>query len=273
MKLRITFSGSCLFVPKLAEEGKPNRVHVVMPLPHGHHGEDRHVCVLMFKAGYLRQGASNAGPEWVVRSLENCILSIPGLGADLGICPDIIDLRPLVKSDLGSVLQDEKQGKAVARVDLQMGKMGRVARGACWEWEYDTPRRLAHIAEWEIEIGDQNSVTLPLLGWTEVDPLPLPTLHAIGGLVEVFVYNLPPSDLPPAPEVHHDPAAKSEAPHFGQYFTLFDTRVPEWRPRFAVQQGCLPVTGACEEIPNTGGSPFNCMLASLGLPPTDDGKV
>lgn len=269
MKLKIIFSGSCLFVPRRAGDGQPNRVHVVMPRSHGHHGDERHVPVLMFKAGYLLKDSTSAGEEWVTRSLTSSILTVPGLGADLRICPDILDLRPLVKMDVGSVLGADDDRKAIARVDLHVGKMERVARGACWEWEYKTPRRCAHVAEWVIDIPDQASVSLPLRPWNGPVPPPLPALHEIGGLVEVFVRNLPPADLDPHPETRHEPGEGDEAPHFGQYFRLFDSRVPEWRPRYAGKddQQCAPVPGGCEEIPSTGGSPYNCMLAGLDLPP------
>jgi hypothetical protein len=266
MRLRLRFTGMHLFVPK-PDEGMDPRVHVVMPMSHGHHVADQHIPLFAVKAGYLTQGSDEEGEGWYIYPLRGLVLAI-GEGDDVvtGICPEIVDLRrvtplPVVEDVLGP----NGSGKAVARVDLRAGRMSRVVRGACWYWASSTPEPYTNSAEWEIH-WPEASVTLKLQDWDGNDAATLPKLHPLNGtdVVDVCILHLPAPALPTEEVDDLPPPVMSEVPHFGCYFALLDGVGPEGRPRFAaVPDTCGSHPSACPVIPEAAASPYNCMLATI----------
>lgn len=265
MRLRLFFSGMQLFVPQTTPGS--GRVQVVMPRSTLHHGTARHIPLLVVNASHLAPGNQVLSDGWLIYPLRGWVLPVNGTVLDTRICPEIVNLRDVTQLDVDSdVLGANENGRAVARVDLFAGRMSRVERGVCWYWQSSTPRRVANSAEWEVNLAGEN-VLLKLKKWTGTEEVELPTMYPLegGDVVDVKILNLPPTDLPPEPEEVHKPPEWSEAPHFGDYYSLLDGFGPEGHPRFAKDE-CDPFPGACPPITWEGGSPYNCMLATINPP-------
>jgi hypothetical protein len=270
MRLRLYFSGTQLFVPVSAGAGS-SRVSAVMPISAGHHAPDQHVPVLAVREGYLSSGSTQEGEGWFVFPLRGRVLTIPQVDSlDSRICPEIVNLRDVTPLAIDAdTLATNSRGKAVARVDLYAGRMYRVEQGACWYWNAPSPRPAAHIAEWVIE-WPETTVSLELRDWYGHQPVALPKLYPLANtdVIDVSILHLPATEMPPEPEPAHDPPPMSEAPHFGNYFVLLDGYGPEGRLRFAAPpNACDPLPNGCPPLIFSGGSPFNCMLATV-TPPT-----
>jgi hypothetical protein len=273
MKLRILFSGLQVFAPRPASGTEPDTMHVVMPKSVGHHGDERHLPMLAFDAAHLVPNSPGATRSTVLCPLTNTVLTVGTIGVSLARCPEIVDLRPVTGRPIDpDVLDGDARVRAVARVELRSGAMTRVLRGACWVWEHDTPRPMSNVAEWVVD-GLDSAAPLPLAlrGWHGAAANVLPTLHPLGtgsaAVIDLQVLNVPAADLPLPPEVHHAPPVGAESPHFGSYYGLYDTRVPEWRPRFhsSVEDCGISMPGACPVLPPPQGfSPYTCMLAGDG---------
>lgn len=273
MKLRITFSGMELFVPQPATATDPATMHVVMPTLAGHHGDARHLPMLVFDAAHLFPGNQLATDELVFRYLKDTVLTIGANSADLFLCPEIVNLRAVTSVGIDTqVLNTDPNTVAVARTALRDGKMTRVAPGACWEWEYRKPRPLAHVAEWVIDgLDPTQPPPLTLVGWHGKTTSPLPRLYPLGNepdaVIDLLVLHVPPADLPPDPEVQHEKPNKGyEPPHFGAYYGLYGKRVPEWRPRFHNDYAACQsvISNPCPHMTFMAASPYNCMLAGDG---------
>src|ERR1044072_6248037 len=135
--LRITFSGLCLFVPEPVGGGATGRMHVLMPgmLGHHHHGEDRHVAVLSYDAGYLVQGGPALGIPALATLTGQQITPVAGGEAGLSMCDHIVNLREITGKGVDpDVLDGDTKRKLMSRVTLGAGRITRVAPGVCWEW-------------------------------------------------------------------------------------------------------------------------------------------
>jgi hypothetical protein len=271
MRLRLYFSGMHLFVPVREPDPSP-RVHVVMPKSVGHHAPEQHIPMLAVNADHLVANTPRGGRGWYTYPLRGRVLTVEEHGAlDTRICPEILDLRDVTNRTVDpDVLGANAHENVVARVDLFAGRMSSVERGACWYWSSPAPRPAAHVAEWEVQ-WPMDYVELTLTDFAGIPQVTLPPLYPLRDtdVVEVSILHLPPAALPREEEEEvHPPPQLSEAPHFGCYFFLLNGYGYEGRPRFALPPSkCAPIPMPCPAIVHSGGSPYNCMLATFSPPP------
>lgn len=272
-KLRITFSGLCLFVPEPVGETGTGRMHVLMPgmYCHHHNPADRHVAVLSYDAGSLVEGGPVLGVPALAKITGLDLSFGAGDAASLALCGEIVDLttvtgRPVDADHLG----DDTRRKLAARVTLGAGAITRVAPGVCWEWTPGEFRPIAHRVEWEIEDVPGDSLEIvgtPLAGGAAARSLG--TLYPTDGLLSLEVFHETPQDLPPdpLPVDHQPPPMPGDVPmHFSAYYGLFGGPVPIVLPRYWGRLEDAPaVAGACAHIPpDMGGTPFTCLVAGAG---------
>jgi hypothetical protein len=265
--LRVTFSGMCLFAPEVGSATRPDRMHVLMPRATSHGHED-HVPIVEFDIAHLTPGTQNTDifAQWLLRSRG---LKIEGAGASLSVCHDVVSLYPVVGRRVPEELFEGNPGGVLtSRVTLGAGRMSAVAKGACWEWNPDEPRRLAHQAQWSISNMPGDAYPIQLQGLTGGGGVgPVVQLHPIGEdelrVIQLYVSHLPSADMGPEPrdipEPHHD----SPAPHFDRYFDLYGPQTPIRLPRYRSDSQCPePDPTDCPILVGKGESAFNCMLAT-----------
>jgi hypothetical protein len=264
-KLRIEFAGLCLFAPRTT--GSVSQVHVLMPNVLGtNHCAERHVPVLRFDTAHLRPGSTQPDGLYAQALLSNREWVIGGDSASTQICSQIADLWPVTQGRVLPQLLDPQPGPLLAsRVTLGRGAMAEVARGACWEWDPNVPRRLSHRARWVIPdvVGDALNITLMPLGTAQVFSLPslYPVLAGSDLIIHLYVEHMTPDDLAP------DTAPTRQVPvpwHFEAYYPLFGPQTPIRLPRARPDAECSLTGGDCPEWIQSGESAFNCMLATGG---------
>jgi hypothetical protein len=244
---------------------------VLLPKPRGHsHGADRHIPVLGFDTAHLRSNEQKADKITAVTLLTAYTLNFRGSGADLTICPEVVNLRSVTGRpvDTDHLWKDEKR-KLVSRVALDDGKMTGVRAGACWEWNPGQYRHLAHQVEWSIEYPNDTNLVLQLCDFEErvLKTLqPLYPITPVGGSPEIslIVHHVPAGELPPDPEQDaHEPGFGMEPEHFRSYYSVFGGGVPVRLPKYWGRGGDCerPISSTCSPSLGKGGSPFNCMLA------------
>lgn len=271
--LRITFSGMCLFVPEPANGTDPDRMHVLLPksaLGHGH-GHEPHIPMLEFDVGHLYPGRKGGMNIIAQQRLHNGVLKLgDGTRADLAVCSEIVNLRPFVGTPIESELfNEDPKGRLISRVTLSSGRMSAVNPGACWEWEPNSYRRMAHQAQWTVPNVPDNSLEVVLRQFANDTPFgPRPVLYPFDRpdgerVLNLYVFHLPSADMGPAPRPVPRPELGTPAPHFMDYFGLWGPQIPVRLPRLRPDSDC-PDTGlpSCPPLEDRGGSAYNCMLAS-----------
>lgn len=264
--LNINYSGLCMFVPKAAASGAPSRMHVLLPKARGHeHGEDRHVPILWFDAAHLRQDVSAGDGVFVLRSLMQRTIIVPGTGASTEVKKDIVNLRSVTNRPVDDDhLGRDTRGQLVSRVTLEAGKMCAIAPGAIWEWAPSEFRHMAFQVVWTIENMSDVSLTLQLRDFSGnvIETLqPLYPLDPAGkNEINLFIHHVPAGDLPPEPEQNaHEPEPGFMPLHFLSFYSVFGGAVPMRLPKL---WGTDPQSRSFKTLTDRGGSPFNCILAS-----------
>jgi len=240
MDLTVKFTGLCMFVRD------PSRTctHVLMPdSPAGPHFHE-----LSLEYNGLRGKLD----------LRHRVLDLSGAGGTgMGVDVPTAVLDAGAPADLEVDAQQwsaRPRSTVVSRVTLP--PFNRVDPGLRAKWnvrikrEADgttlsaADRRLVHEITWTV-----NDVSSAFFDTWTLDPLPAdrarPSLQLprpTGTTARLEIRHAPASQ----PPTHRD----DEAPHFGMFYPIFETR-PEKRPH--------PYLG--EEPPEKGGSPFNCILA------------
>lgn len=265
-KLKINYSGLCMFVPRAAAGGNPARMHVLMPKTRGHeHGSDRHVPVLWFDAAHLRQGSTVGDDVFVLRSLLQRTILFPGSGADTEVPYDIVNLRSVTNRPVDNDhLGRDSRGQLVSRVTMEAGEFSAIAPGAVWEWAPNEFRHLAFQAAWTITNTVDTSLTLELRDFAGnvIETLqPLYPLDPTGvNEINLFIHHVTTGDLPPEPEENeHEPDFGFVPLHFLSFYAVFGGAVTVRLPQF---WGTDPQGRSFSALTDRGGSPFNCILAS-----------
>jgi hypothetical protein len=264
--LRINFSGLCLFVPKTDESGV-RLMHILMPSAEGgHHAEHRHVPVLGFDTAHLRKGSERRDRIIAQKSIRRNAVHIGQEGATLTVCPDLVNLAPMVADPPAPDLFGTDAGRRLAaRVTLGAGKMTAVASGVCWAWGGGV-QRITHQVEWTIDSVAAPELNLPLgaLSKGSADSLtlhPIPDQNLGKDVIDIFIHHLPPVDMEPEPIPVQRPALGTPAPHFMMYYELFTPREVQ-TPLFVSTNACPPQE--CAPISKKkGGSAFNCVVAGI----------
>lgn len=261
MQVKILFSGLCFFAP----EAQKKRMHVFMPkTPVGHM---RHVSILSFDIAHLSPTSTKLSEVRAHISLRDHTLELPGAGADLTLCPQIVNLRPVANSDVQPTLFDDPpQGKILSRVTLLAGNNTRVAPGECWTFNGQL-RPIAHQVEWTIN-SPEPSLKLDFGSIGAAGALPSQVLHPLGGAngtLTLFVHHVPADDLPPdpAPLPSQRPAPNFEPPHFEMFYDLFVNPASKELPKLSAAGTNCPVANPCNTIVFAGGSPFTCMVGGV----------
>lgn len=266
-KLRITFSGLCLFVPK-RNTANQMRMHVLMPNASvGQHCRERHIPVLVFDTAHLRPAQTRNDEIAAHRDLSELSMSIGNAEAGEFICPQIVKLREVTGRDVPTNLLDPSPGTARlgARVTLGDGRMTVVGKGKCWEWAPGQAQRMAHVALWEINMmDDELRLRLDPLGSGMARELPV--LYPIGTsadnrVINLAVRHLPPEELAPIAPPMHEPKGGEPSGHFTAYYDLYGPLPYIRLPRYS-GDACILPADPCPEDVELGSSAFNCMLGS-----------
>lgn len=272
--LNLDIGGLCLFVSQPSTSaGVPDRMHVLMPAnvgaDSGHVGH-RHIPLLVFDATYLT--GFNIPPKTMMVHilLRELTVEIPGPGASLFRCPDIVDLTPVVGKPLRKgVLALDPLNLTTSRVTMAAGRMNGLYPGVCWGWDPGQTRRMAHRVRWTAMFDDTGPFKLKLNELRTGNPNREISLTAQPGTpldsIDLTIVHCPPDDLPveiapvgPAPEYD------APAPHFDAYFSLFDAGANVRVPLFRSVEGCMAFEGTgCEKLQDEGGSPYTCMVAGF----------
>lgn len=230
--LRITLTGLCMYVPE-REPRDRRRLHVLLPRADGHHahdGIDEHACRLMWNSKYENGIDENA---WSSRNLagQELRLDAPTRKITLDIPEEFIPLADIC--DVGEVDLDAAMPKLSAWVNFDTGAMYNFAEPTCWQVPRGSAARpLTHQAEWVIPNVSEDR----LQGWSlrALDgsgSVGLPTLRPVGGEVRLYVYHVPPHEIPATPS--EEPKSTSyarEATHFLAYYSLLKTPPTGKRP-------------------------------------------
>lgn len=270
--LRVTFTGMCLFVPVKGEK----QMHVLLPKMPGMH---RHTAILQFDVAHLSPG--NSGPIGypMNANLANTRFALPDPAAKtatLKLCPQVVDLYPVTHTPIDPA-DPETRKRAVAAVLLGDGAMKAVSPGVCWEWDNpDVPRPIANQAQWTMTINASDfTVKLKDLttGAVDIRP-PLPKLHPITPasgkpFIELFVYHVPPSDLPPDADPPKSIGLGNSPPHFAHFYDLYTGSVTRRSPKLKKESEDCNTADPCPRIEDggKGGSPYTCMVAAVDPPP------
>ncbi|HEV7589335.1 MAG TPA: hypothetical protein VGO40_14560 [Longimicrobium sp.] len=253
MQVSIIFSGACLFVPARM----PDRMFVLLPASSD---AMRHSPILEFDIAQLTQGNAETAKFYVYRSLRNRRLDLPGAGATLALCPEIVNLRDVTSSEVIPQLLTDAPGTLLAsRVTLGAGANVAVRADACWQWN-GAIRRIAHQVEWVFDSAEDHlDLTLTQLN-PSLAEVKLPRLFPVGSTLRLFIYNVPPEELLIDPVDAEEPPLGSAPEHFGLMFPLFTAPVRTGFPLYAGQAKCAPVN--CRAIVERG-TPFTCLAGGV----------
>jgi hypothetical protein len=265
-KLRITFSGLCLFVVEPAAGRQQARMHVLMPNAVLSH---LHIPVLEFDPVHLVETATDPTKDFLTQFLlRKFALPIDGPDLNTNICPSILPLRDVTEGPVISGLFTGNPNTLLAsRVTLLGGKMSRVDPGVCWTWVDGARRQMAHVAEWEVILpGDRVQLRLTDLNGGTFGVPDLPVLFAkdFAGdgnlLLNVSVRHLPPEELP---FEQYPVKIPTQAPHVAMYYPLFEGNPATLLPTDPREEDprCPPAE-TCDVIDEAGESAFNCMLGA-----------
>ena len=258
-QLKIQFSGLCIFAVQPAEGEEPVRMQVLLPRAEGMH---LHIPVLEFDAAYMVAGSK---PSKLVTQFP-----LRGSGSDVGgttldprICAEIVRVSEAVpgKFVLPDLFKKQAQPLLAARVTLYAGQMAQVAPGVCWRWVGGAHRRMAHIAEWVVDVPDA-SLTWALKDFEGNELGRSVVLHPMTtssgqNVLNVRVRHLPAESLA-VESVPSNPPITAE--HFGHYYPLFGVATRPLLPREPVEMDCPPKD--CTHMNFKGESAFNCMLGA-----------
>jgi hypothetical protein len=275
--LRITFVGMCLFVRDGDEamhvllpatggvggdgERPPPDGEWVDPGPgvrgarHGGHAGsgtgfthvevETHTARLIFDTAHLRPNKVRLDGVPAHVSLRDQALELPACGAPLSTAlpGDLVALDTHLRADLW----EKEKSLLASRVMLRRGCWTDHDAGECWEWT-DGPRRMSHVVEWTIEDypGSVLEHRLTQLGGGTGDALP--PLYPVCGLLDLSVWHVPHTDLPPDPVRRERPERGYQAHHFAAFSVLLRDPVP-----------CLPALAGSqcgEPVHTTRLSPF-----------------
>jgi len=272
--LHIDFHGLCMFaaVPSQPDDGSTGVMHVLFPQAAGgmdgemagHMASMRHIAALYFDCGYLNSGdiatRTIVGFETQVPLLGQ-ILELPGSGASLKMCPDVLGLRSATKVPVDTALFGKQGlGRIVARMTFATGSNTAVDPGYCWSWQ-GSVRRLAYIIRWTVEYpADSLQFTCSALDGGNVTPPPqlYPVNNAGKPEMHLSVYHVTPDDLPLKPPAVPVPLPPGAPPmHFGAFYQLYPPGTPVTLPTFDSVNGCAD--SGCDGVSDLGASPYNCM--------------
>lgn len=280
-KLRVTFTGMCLFVPEPAK----NCLHVLLLAPDeppmvGRTASmkmERHFPRLFYNAAHDQPGTTDLSTDYRCISLEDKELdltSVPGLRSSLTPPASVADLTPFVSELEQTWIQADAPPKIAGHVILPATSAS--APPACvsgpWSLGGDVQMDAYRVA-WDLDsiALDQYQLEWELAGLRGTGDEPLVPLHELqmpfGPGIELRVKNVVRSEstygnppIPPAPIAH------TAAPHFAAYYDLFGKPGPDltFEPN---HPSAAAVLGAGDPQLCGGalGDLFTCMLAQATL--------
>jgi hypothetical protein len=237
--LRLTFIGLCLFVRDR------NRLHVLLiNFDHQGVGDDHvhHACLVYDKA--YATGGSTPAKDLACPSLTRKLIELTGFDDDPFIQLDEPSIVPL--EEIAGVAKLDRvylglnpNANISARVTIGSGALSNVAPGLQWTcaaagsqvlqclWHRVTgvwPRRFSHRVEWtirDIPLNSSGQWPVPLHSLDDGGQItPQLTLNPMGGVIELYVYNAPGKDLPPAQPPTNLPGPGHRVPHFAGYYQV-----------------------------------------------------
>lgn len=276
--LRITFMGLCLFTPDDADPAKP-RMHVLMPLLDGADGHPQHLLRLVYDEAYEARGAVQLSRRLVCVPLERkaLIVGAPQTGASLALPDELADVDTVIGSAMiprDLVTAEDPAASLGSRITLTSGAVTEYEAGAPFRFPGRVAQPMTFQLTWTIRGIEESGLTwgLHALGTPASQAEPLKTLYPIGGVVNIFVFNVVCAELPPIqPRTFGLP---ERAEHFGGYFRLAapnvaagNLPVPELRPLAEVGSVIRGDCG-CRAEPEEGG-----VAAAHGHEDEDGGEA
>jgi hypothetical protein len=241
--LEITFSGLCMFVPAKDK----SRMHVLMPVSgktlcgvHVH----QHVNRLYYHPSYETGTGSPTKPtkpRFLELNGEALELKFNG-NAETTLKPGIVNVSSITKKGVrSSLLTGQPTDPIGARVTMFAGRFGSPNDGLIWDIE-GNECELSSVVPWTIPDVPEDSITFTLGGMSR-------TLRPIDGKVSIYMFNLPPDEVPRRvplrpPPPFECPQKDAEATHFAGYYYLLGcpgSKLPKFKKgKFAGQ--CSPPT-------------------------------
>jgi hypothetical protein len=276
--VRIRFVGMFVFTPRDGE------MHVLLPSTAGltddcDCGADegggtggtmtqgapmpQHSARLLFDAGHLLPTDTRKLNLRVHETLQGREMAITGGGHEPvdETLPAALARIPLqVKEDAFS---RGAQNLVVSRILLGHGHYYAYAPGHCWDWQ-GTRRRMTHIVEWVVPNVDGDSLRLELNQLSGAFDTAIEALYPIDGWVDLHVWHVPPTEIPPVTTMPLQPDLGTPAPHAHALFRLFENGPTEC-PTYAGTDCSPPVdAGVLSEDSDDGRgmSPYSCMGAT-----------
>jgi hypothetical protein len=254
--LRVRFCGMCLFI----RDGN-SRMHVLLPSTAGvfpvapdpadgeggdtdggdGDGEGQETCCatftdegmriephtvrIAFNTAHLQPGRVSLDPFYAQVSLRNRVLDVPRMGAELDTTMPA-DLVSLGGNLRGEVFGDDAGDLLSSRVTFSSGSCTGVAAGRCWSWA-GSVRRMTHVVEWSIPDLPGDELVLPLTQFSGAVGGELGPVYPVNGVVDLEVWHVPYTDLPPDAVVppEPDPEHPTVAHHFAAMLRLFQDPV------------------------------------------------
>lgn len=265
-RLKIVFSGLCLFVP----DERQRIMHVLLPDSAGHeeHGVKPHFARLYYDKGHRSAGGTLTG-RLQDRKLKDRALIVPkdAPDAETRLVEQIVDLGPVAGKPIDPEQVRKKPKKVSARVTLRSGSITACAPGTYWEFN-GRPVCMTNMVDWTVPIpGD--SIVLDLEGINSGTDGKLEELHKIGDEIVLLVYNAAEDDQPGGTQVEpRFPGKRHEARHFTVYYDVYPTGAGRANPFLLSEEGTCPagteelVAGTMGRRGPRGADPYQCMVAA-----------
>jgi hypothetical protein len=219
MKLYLGFGGLCLCVPELGADGRPRKMHVLMPKA------PEHQVYLMYDEGALTGTAPNG--TVCLHAIDKWAIDLSRLGTNPPLQPapaEVADLGAVRRSVPPALLTDDfSTEKTVGRVSFTAGtaSVPPCAQGARWKFARKSARLPIRVI-WEIEVGGTTfSVDVP--DAAPASGVKTVTLKPYGDAIHLWILHSPrkPDEFPPRTKPGPErPDDTKEAEHFHAYFDL-----------------------------------------------------
>lgn len=273
--LIVNFTGLCMFVPE-----DDALMHVLLPtIPESmDHGEGEgmtgpamgpHRARVIYDMAYTDPRSVEVIGEWDRKELAHRMLDFSWLGGrvrdgsgNLGdvynpnLPKELLDFNYITGQSIDRTLVADKTPgeRLLARVTFGSGAVECYEPGALWEIEDDPPtaRKMAWWIKWRIADIRGDRLDLALEGLNGGQGAATQALHPIDGEIELFVYHVPPEQLPPNAYIPPEPSPGTPPGHIHAFFELYDHPASTRRITFSgagKPSGCAPTSSARSDMP------------------------
>lgn len=262
--LTISITGLSLFA---VEEGK--RVSLLMPTSGGGPHAEPHSAQLAYNPAHLVPDATGPYPGLVLQPMGDLELDLAqlaktlpagaggdGASIDTGSLPvHLFDLTSALgrKVDPALVGPAPDQTRVHSRVRLPYGKCVCYLQGAKWEVVHPTTgtkeeKYMAFLLRWRVSgiPDDARGLVLTLANLDGSGSLALPPLHPVGGSIDLWMYHLPPRQMPPSGGGPEPVGPGDPPPHIEMLYRVFVNPATIHRPEFHYKGGNLAGPRPCD---------------------------